>query len=395
MASGHISLPGSSKVVAVSYKGAAPDIRRARLVREKQSRETADRMERSQSTNLDASAWADAHRAQVRGHNRQVRRGGTTNTEEHPFIAEVRQAAREQKGQEVTDWLEEQEPEPEPEEGTTGRVTQTLSGIFTSAKEAIGASWPPQQQKHLLPTRGGIPKRNRFPANSLHNLLPEDWGQGKRQRAINRYKKDLRQAEEELQQLHFREQPGGLADTAKQPGHAEPSDADDLVWQYYADIINAGDYSPDGTKPWTGSYAAALAKSRTRIIAAGDEHSSGSDEELIAAIPNTYFKPVECAEEETPSTKSVFFADMGDTFDGRATSILSGEQTKASPLRTPISLYRTPEYRKPKLLVNSLGHKTTAPTKAQLRATAAREPWEQDAERRKLLLVEQSEGTLW
>ena len=179
MASGHISLPGSSKVVAVSYKGAAPDIRRARLVREKQSRETADRMERSQSTNLDASAWADAHRAQVRGHNRQVRRGGTTNTEEHPFIAEVRQAAREQKGQEVTDWLEEQEPELEPEEGTTGRVTQTLSGIFTSAKEAIGASWPPQQQKHLLPTRGGIPKRNRFPANSLHNLLPEDWDKEK------------------------------------------------------------------------------------------------------------------------------------------------------------------------------------------------------------------------
>ena len=42
-ASEHISLPGSSNVGAVFYKGAAPDIRRARLVREKQSRETADR----------------------------------------------------------------------------------------------------------------------------------------------------------------------------------------------------------------------------------------------------------------------------------------------------------------------------------------------------------------
>ena len=106
--------------------------------------------------------------------------------------------------------------------------------------------------------------------------------------------------EEELQQLHFCEQPGGLADTKKQPGNAEPSDADDLVWQYYADIINAGDYSADAKKPWTGSYAAALAKSHAKVVAAGDEHSSGSDEELIATLPNTYFKPVECDEDETP-----------------------------------------------------------------------------------------------
>ena len=35
-----------------------------------------------------------------------------------------------------------------------------------------------------------MPKRDRFPANNLHNLLPKDWGQGKQQRAINRYKKD-------------------------------------------------------------------------------------------------------------------------------------------------------------------------------------------------------------
>ena len=46
-----------------------------------------------------------------------------------------------------------------------------------------------------------VPQRERFPANSLHRLLPAEWGQGKRTRAINRYKKDLRQAEEELQQL--------------------------------------------------------------------------------------------------------------------------------------------------------------------------------------------------
>ena len=63
LASEHLSLPGSSNVVALSYS--EPDIRRARLVREKQSRETANRMERSQSRDMDASAWADEHRAQV------------------------------------------------------------------------------------------------------------------------------------------------------------------------------------------------------------------------------------------------------------------------------------------------------------------------------------------
>ena len=54
-----------------------------------------------------------------------------------------------------------------------------------------------------------VPKRERFPPNSLHRLLPQEWGQGKRTRAINRYKKDLRQAEEELQQLHFNDKPAG------------------------------------------------------------------------------------------------------------------------------------------------------------------------------------------
>ena len=53
--------------------------------------------------------------------------------------------------------------------------------------------------------------------------------------------------------------------------------------------------------------------------------------------------------------------------------------------RTPSALtlspfFATPEFQKPKLLVNSLGHKTTAPTKVQLRAAAARERWEHAAE---------------
>ena len=50
---------------------------------------------------------------------------------------------------------------------------------------------------------------------------------------------------------------------------------------------------------------------------------------------------------------------------------------------------------KPKLLVNSRGHKTTAPTKAQLKAAAAQERWELDAERRALQQLAQLEDTLW
>ena len=234
--------------------------------------------------------------------------------------------------------------------------------------------------------RGGLPKCDRFPANSLHNLLPGDWGQGKRQRAINRYKKDLRQAEEELQQLHFREQPGGLADTKKQPGNAEPSDADDLVWQYYADIINAGDYSPDGKKPWTGSYAAALAKPNAKVVAAGDEHSSGSDEELIAALPHTYFKPVECDEEETPFTGPTTILDKKrvlrrhERHIRRESDIHSLRGTgQGIPTADPRVALQDAGVLEAKATRHSLGHKTTAPTKAQLRAAAARERWEQDA----------------
>ena len=151
MASEHISLPGSSNVVAVSYKGTDPDVRRARLVREKQSRETADRMERCQSSDLDASAWADAHRAQVRGRDRKIRRGGTAG--EHPFIEEVRQAAREQKGQAVSDWLEEPEPQPEQEPKPTKATNAHCRDSNCQHKRQSGPVGPPQQQRNPLSTR--------------------------------------------------------------------------------------------------------------------------------------------------------------------------------------------------------------------------------------------------
>ena len=92
--------------------------------------------------------------------------------------------------------------------------------------------------------------------------------------------------------------------------------------------------------------------------------------------------------------RSVFFADTTGSFNRRATYTLSGELARRSPLLTPSPLFRTPEFQKPKLLVNSLGHKTTAPTKAQLRAAAAHERWELDAERRALRQLEQLKDTL-
>ena len=201
MASEHLSLPGSSNMVALSYRGTEPDVRHARLVREKQSRETADRMERFQSRDMDASAWADAHRAKIRGRNGAVRSRGTTA--EHPIIEEVRQAARGQMGQAVSDWLKETEPEQEQEPEapqTQSRRTQrgdnenTLRPVLLSARGNHGQLGRRNSRgaRYQHVGQRGVPQRKRLPPNSLHRLLPEDWRQGKRQRAINRYKKDLR-----------------------------------------------------------------------------------------------------------------------------------------------------------------------------------------------------------
>ena len=111
MASEHLALPGSSNVVALSYSGDRDDLRRARLVHERQSRETADRMERTQSTDVDASAWADEHRRQIRGHH------GHRNTETSQPAEETTQkpTPKPQADPEpYSDWLEETESEPKP-----------------------------------------------------------------------------------------------------------------------------------------------------------------------------------------------------------------------------------------------------------------------------------------
>ena len=100
-----------------------------------------------------------------------------------------------------------------------------------------------------------------------------------------------------------------------------------------------------------------------RTRAGGDEHSSHSDEELIDIINDPYFKPV-------------LFTSPPSPLPFRT----QDELPRFPSALTPSPFFATPEFQKPRLLVNSLGHRTTAPTKAQLRAAAARERWEQHAE---------------
>ena len=107
MASEHLALPGSCNVVALSYAGDNDDLRRARLVRERQSRETTDRMERTQSRDVDASTWADEHRRKVRG--RHGRRDATPSSKPAEATSKATGAEKEP----YSDWIEETEQEQE------------------------------------------------------------------------------------------------------------------------------------------------------------------------------------------------------------------------------------------------------------------------------------------
>ena len=90
----------------------------------------------------------------------------------------------------------------------------------------------------------------------------------------------------------------------------------------------------------------------------------------------------------------MFFADTPNPFVQGTPFCLHEELPRVPPVLTPSPLFSTPEFHKPKLLVNSLGHKTTAPTKSQLRAAAAHERWELDEERRALQQLAQRELSL-
>ena len=96
--------------------------------------------------------------------------------------------------------------------------------------------------------------------------------------------------------------------------------------------------------------------------------------------------------------RSVFFADTPNPFAQGTSFRLHEELPRVPPLLTPSPLFSTPEFQKPKLLaqaLEALGLKTTVPMKAQLRAAAARERWELNAERRALQQLTRREDSLW
>ena len=120
--------------------------------------------------------------------------------------------------------------------------------------------------------------------------------------AIQRYKKDLRQAEEELQQLHFGQQPRGQRDDDdyNDDKKTKPSKEDDRVWQFYVDIINSGAYDTScPIRPWTALMQMLLPTHMQSLFLPGQ---NTVDEELIASLPHTHFEPVEGPEEESPFT---------------------------------------------------------------------------------------------
>ena len=84
--------------------------------------------------------------------------------------------------------IEESEPEPEPDkpiqEGRTQRRDNsnsvgTADISARSNRGQLGRRNIRGARYQHVGQRGGVSQHDRFPANSLHRLLPEDWGQGK------------------------------------------------------------------------------------------------------------------------------------------------------------------------------------------------------------------------
>ena len=106
-------------------------------------------MERTQSRDWDASTWADEHRNKVRGHDgrhgrrdipykestrssrKSARRPGNKRDRSSPTGSRRQSRSRSRS----------RSPHHERTNTSGGGITGTLSGLFTSAQEAIGASW--------------------------------------------------------------------------------------------------------------------------------------------------------------------------------------------------------------------------------------------------------------
>ena len=100
-------------------------------------------MECGQFTNMDASALADAHRAQIQGHRRSDMEAQQTPTSTPSLRRSGRRHESKKERRSPTDSRSRSRSPrtPKRDEEATGGITRTLSGLFTSAQEAIGASW--------------------------------------------------------------------------------------------------------------------------------------------------------------------------------------------------------------------------------------------------------------
>ena len=112
-----------------------------------------------------------------------------------PLIVEVRDAARQQNHEEAEDWFDVPEPEPLEEPSVLQNINtrttggQTNYGAHREASQNAGNGAGGHQgqlgrhhtmgksYRNIGQRGGGISKRDRIP---LNQLVPEDWGQGKR-----------------------------------------------------------------------------------------------------------------------------------------------------------------------------------------------------------------------
>ena len=162
-------------MVALSYSGRKPDVRRARLVREKQSRETAtgwnaashgtwtppygltntvQRFEDlTEQSDVEAQVW------NIPSSRKSARRHGSRRDKSSPTGSRNQSPNRSRS----------RSPHKDKSEETGGWITRTLSGLFSSAQEAIGASWAaPTAEVHDTNTSDS----REYPVSYTHLTLP-------------------------------------------------------------------------------------------------------------------------------------------------------------------------------------------------------------------------------
>ena len=134
-------------------------------------------MERTQSRDVDASTWADEHRRKVRG--RHGRRDATPSSKPAEATSKATGAEKEP----YSDWIEEteQEQEQKQEPAQPPQIKRRAHGhdlgpLYDSARGNRGLLGRRNSRGSRYQHVGQrVPQRERFPANSLHRLLPAEW----------------------------------------------------------------------------------------------------------------------------------------------------------------------------------------------------------------------------